>query len=123
MNSCRGVASHRDFVDMDLTEIVDCMADHDVIEARKITKMVDGTRRSTSSVIFTFSDAKLPERVHVQYESVPVRPCIPKTLRCFNCQLYGHHGNACRSSLNLLGYMRRRRSLGGSMHILGREVP
>ncbi|MPC77567.1 hypothetical protein E2C01_072024 [Portunus trituberculatus] len=29
MNSCRGVASHRDFVDMDPTEIVNCMADQD----------------------------------------------------------------------------------------------
>ncbi|XP_045136619.1 m-AAA protease-interacting protein 1, mitochondrial-like [Portunus trituberculatus] len=30
MNSCRGVASHRDFVDMGSTEIVDCMANHKV---------------------------------------------------------------------------------------------
>ena len=98
MNSCRGVASHRDFVDMDEAEITDCMADQDVIEARKITKNVDGTRRSTASVILTFSAAKLPDRVHVGYESVSVRPYIPNPLRCFNCQLYGHHGNACRAS-------------------------
>ena len=62
MNSCRGFASHRDFVDMDEAEITDCMADQYVIEARKITKNVDGTRRSTSSVILTFCAAKLPER-------------------------------------------------------------
>ena len=31
------------------------------------------------------------------YERVPVRPYIPNPLRCFKCQLYGHHGNACRS--------------------------
>ena len=49
MNSCRGVAAHRGFVDMDEAEITDCMADQDVIEARKITKNVDGTRRSTAS--------------------------------------------------------------------------
>ena len=64
MNSCQGVASHRDFVDMDEAEITDCMADQYVIEARKITKNVDGTRRSTASVILTFSAAKLPDRVH-----------------------------------------------------------
>ena len=57
VNSCRGVVSHRDFVDMESTEIADCMADQDVIEARKITKFVDGTRRSTASVILTFSAA------------------------------------------------------------------
>ena len=52
MNSCRGVASHRDFVDMEPTEIVEFMADQDVIEVRKITKMVDGTRRSTASCYY-----------------------------------------------------------------------
>ena len=46
MSSCRRVASHRDFVDMDEAEITDCMADQDVIQARKITKNVDGTRRA-----------------------------------------------------------------------------
>ncbi|MPC59394.1 hypothetical protein E2C01_053413 [Portunus trituberculatus] len=32
MNSCRGVTSHSDFVDMEPTEIVNCMTDQDVIE-------------------------------------------------------------------------------------------
>lgn len=103
MNSCRGVASNYEFVDMDAADIVDNMADQNVIEARKITKMVDGNRRSTAAVILTFSGAKLPERVHVGYESVPVRPYIPNPLRCFKCQLYGHHGNSCRSSLPYCG--------------------
>ncbi|MPC37701.1 hypothetical protein E2C01_031190 [Portunus trituberculatus] len=74
MNSCRRVASHCDFMDIDSTEIVDCMADQDVIEALKITKMVDGNRMIVASVIFTFSVAKLPEWLHVGYEPVPVRP-------------------------------------------------
>ena len=54
MNSCRRVASQCDFVDMDETEITDYLADQDVIEARKITKNSDDTRRSTASVIFNF---------------------------------------------------------------------
>ena len=69
---------------MDEAEITDCMADRDIIEARKITKNVEGTRRSTASVILIFSAAKLPDRVHVGYESVSVRPYIPNPLRCFN---------------------------------------
>ena len=36
-------------------------------------------------VILTFSSAKLPVRVHVGYESVPVRPYIPNPLCCFQC--------------------------------------
>ena len=97
MNSCRGIASHRDFVDMTEDEIVDNMYDQAVIGARKITKFVDGARRNTASVTLTFAVAKLPDRVDVGYERVPVRPYIPNPLRCFKCQLYGHHENACRS--------------------------
>ncbi|MPC27928.1 hypothetical protein E2C01_021117 [Portunus trituberculatus] len=103
---------------MESTEIVDCMADQDVIEARKITKMLDGTRRSTASIIFTFSAAKLPERVHIGYESVPVRPYIPYPLRCFKCQLYGHYVNTCRSSHAYCS-----RCVGKGYYILSKEVP
>ena len=98
MNSCRRVSSHRDFVDMDETEITYCMADQDVIEACKITMNVDGTKRSTASVILTLSAAKMPGRVHIGYESVSARPYIPNPFGCFNCQLYGHHGNVSWSS-------------------------
>ena len=64
MNSCRGVAFHRDSVDMDETEITNYMADQDVIEAQKITMMDDGNRRSTASVFLTF---RLLERIHERY--------------------------------------------------------
>ena len=67
MNPSRGIASHSHFVDISETEITDCMADQAVIEARKTIKNVDSTRRSTASVILTFSAAKLPDRVHVGY--------------------------------------------------------
>ena len=62
MNSCRGVASHCDFVDMTEDEIVDNMYDQGVIGARKITKFVDGARRNTASVTLTFAVAKLSVR-------------------------------------------------------------
>ena len=65
MNSCRGVSSHLNFVDMDQAEITDCMADQDVIEACKMTNNGDSTIKSTTTVILTFSAAKLPDRVHV----------------------------------------------------------
>ena len=98
MNSCRGVTSQCNFVDIDETEITDSMADHDVIDTCKKSKMVDGTRKSAASVIFTFSALKLPDRVHVGCDLVPVCPYILNSLRYINCQLYGHLGKACRSS-------------------------
>ena len=37
---CEGIASHRDFVDMDETEIIDFMTEQNVINVGKITKNV-----------------------------------------------------------------------------------
>ena len=54
MISCRGIAFHRDFVDMTEEEIVGNMYDQGVIGAKKITKFVDGARRNTASVTLTF---------------------------------------------------------------------
>ena len=100
MNSCRRVASHSHFVEMGPAEIVDEMDDQYVIRAWKFTKFVGGTRRSTATVILTFSTTKLPKSVYIRYETVRVRLFIPNPLRWFKCQFYGHHGNACQSSLS-----------------------
>ena len=80
MNSCRGDASHRDFMDKTEDEIVDNMHDQGVTGPRKITKFVDGARRNTASITLTFAVAKLPGRVDVGYERVPVRHYIPNPL-------------------------------------------
>ena len=97
MNSCKGVASCRDFIGMEERDIIHEMKDQDVIDARFITRFVDGERRKTATIVFTFGTAKLPERLFVGYEIVNVRPYIPNPLRCFKCQSYGHHGKTCRS--------------------------
>ena len=97
LNSCKGVATCRDFVEMDERDIIQEMEDQDVIDARFITRMVEGVRRRTASVIFTFAGSQLPERLLVGYEVINVRPYIPNPLRCFKCQSYGHHGKTCRA--------------------------
>ena len=74
MNSCKGVVTHADFIDMETAEIVDEMAYQNVIGAKKITKFIDGNRRNTASVILTFSSIKLPDKVEVGYEKIYVRP-------------------------------------------------
>ena len=87
------------FNDMEMADIVDEMAYQNVIGAKKITKFIEGTRRNTISVIFTLSSTKLPDEVEINYDNIYVRPYSPNPLPCCKGQLYGHHGNACRSSL------------------------
>ena len=61
MNTCKGVVTHHDFIEMETADIVDNMAYQGIIGARKITKFIDGIRRSTATVIFTFGTTKLPD--------------------------------------------------------------
>lgn len=103
MNSCRGVVTSRDFLDSTPAQILEGMAEQNVVEVRHITKMVDGVRRNTASCILTFASSKLPDSVFVVYDRVYVRPYIPNPLRCFKCQLFGHHTNACRSTHSFCG--------------------
>jgi len=98
MNSCKGVITHRELIDMDAESIVECMGPQGIIEARHITRFVNGTRVKTATVVLTFAGTALPEKVKVGYEPTYVRAYIPNPLRCFKCQLFGHHGNACRST-------------------------
>ena len=89
---------HPSFVFDSDDEILDGLARHHVVEISHFTKLVNGTRTKTGACVATFGIPTLPEEVKYGYEPVSVRPYIPNPLRCFKCQLFGHHGNACRSS-------------------------
>ena len=102
-NSCRGVLYHPSFVFDSDEEMLDGLARHHVVEISHFTKLVNGVRNKTGACVATFGVPTLPEEVKYGYESVSVRPYIPNPLRCFRCQLFGHHGNACRSSTQHCG--------------------
>ena len=97
-NSCRGVLYHPSFIFDSDEEMLDGLARYHVVEINHFTKLVNGVRNKTGACIATFGVPTLPEEVKYGYEPVSVRPYIPNPLRCFKCQLFGHHGNSCRSS-------------------------
>ena len=50
------------------------------------------------SVLLTFEEEKLPERVSIGYMSYDVRVYTPPPLRCFKCQRYGHVAAICKGN-------------------------
>ncbi len=51
----------------------------------------------TNTFILTFDLAELPKRIQLtRWMLVSVDAYIPSPLRCFNCQLFGHHKDRCR---------------------------
>ena len=103
LNTCRGVVSCRDLKHMSEAEIISFMSDQDVVDARKITRLEDNKREMTNSVILSFAKSKVPEKIIVGYEIIPVRPYVPRPMRCFKCQKFGHGSMRCQSLTTICG--------------------
>jgi len=55
--------------------------------------------RESKSVFLQFTTADLPSEVKVGYMLFRVKQYIPRPLRCFKCNRYGHVANHCRGKL------------------------
>ena len=56
----------------------------------------DGEAKSiTGTVIFEIKGEKLPEFVYVGYLKKYVKEYIPRPMRCYHCQAYGHQAKQC----------------------------
>jgi len=49
----------------------------------------------STTVFLQFSFPRLPTEVRVEYLLFKVKSCIPKPLRCFNCNRFGHVASNC----------------------------
>ena len=44
----------------------------------------------------TFNTSKIPAKIKVDYTMERVKQFVPNPLRCYKCQKYRHHEDACR---------------------------
>ncbi|GFW97237.1 uncharacterized protein TNCV_4784511 [Trichonephila clavipes] len=96
LNFSRGVISPVDFLNLSTEEIKENMKAQKVCDVRRITIRRDGQVLNTKHLILTFSTPDLQQTIKMAYIRCPVRPYIPNTLRCFQCQRYDHSKNVCR---------------------------
>ena len=55
----------------------------------------------------TFSKSTIHKGIEIGYCIEKIEKCIPKVLRCFKCQKYGHHKQICRGLHNVEGVAKR----------------
>lgn len=70
-----------------------------VSEAKRLKTKTEGVVCDSLSVLLTFEEEILPEKVFIGYMSYDVKMYIPPPLRCFNCQRYGHVAAACKGKI------------------------
>lgn len=112
LNSSRGTIRCPDLRGDSDEGILEEMRDQGVIAVRRIKVRRDGELKPTNTIILTFNTPVLPKVVKVGFLVVSVEVYIPNPLRCYKCQLFGHHENNC--SRAAVCY-----NCGGSKHCIG----
>ncbi|GBN85981.1 hypothetical protein AVEN_70709-1 [Araneus ventricosus] len=99
LNSYKGVISCGELLNESEEKITAELNSQGVIHVRRITIRRDGQLLNTKHLILTFDSNKLPEHIKAGYMRLSVRTYIPKPLRCFKCQRFGHSKTSCRGTL------------------------
>ena len=56
----------------------------------------EGVKKDSETVLIECEGENIPRKVFLGFMSYPVRVCVPKPLRCFNCQRFGHTAKNCK---------------------------
>ena len=83
------------YCEMTLDEILENTKQYGVIEVRKFFN--DPAKSKVPLFILTFFGTKLPERIFLGYQSIPVDQYIPTPMICLNCYRMGHSTKMCHA--------------------------
>ena len=75
--------------------ILEFMGEQGVTDVRRISVFHGGVKKPTNTFVFTFNTPALPSVVKIGFMQVKVDVYIPDPLRCYQCQVFGHHENKC----------------------------
>lgn len=96
LNSCKGVVRCPELRDCDSEEILEELADQQVIDVYRVMVTQDGIKKPTNTLFLTFNRPSIPQYIKVGYLRVKVDFYIPNPIRCFGCQRFGHFKSYCR---------------------------
>lgn len=64
---------------------------------RRLQVTREGVRKDSESIVLEFEEEVLPKKVTMGFFSYSVREFVPKPMRCYNCQRFGHTAKTCNS--------------------------
>ncbi|KAL0148948.1 hypothetical protein M9458_055752 [Cirrhinus mrigala] len=67
-----------------------------ILNAQRLQTTREGTKVDSQSVVLQFEGDATPKRLTIGYMSYFLRPYVPKPLRCYNCQRFGHVAAMCK---------------------------
>ena len=67
------------------------MVEQGVTDVRRITVRRNGVTKLTNTYALTFNSPNLPTVAKIGFMQVKVDVYIPNPLRCYHCEVFGHH--------------------------------
>ena len=67
-----------------------------ISDVKRMKANRNGIKEDSLSVLITFDEKSLPEKILIGYMCYYVRPYVPPPLRCFKCQRFGHVAAVCK---------------------------
>ena len=95
LNTSKGIIPRPALNRVTSDDIKEGMAEQGVTNLRRITVCRDGVIKPTHTYVLTFNSPNLPTVVKIGFMQVKVDVYIPNPLRCYHCQVFGHHENKC----------------------------
>ena len=95
LNSSKGVIRCPELRPCSDKEIIDNLKEQGVTRVRNVNVRKNGVIKSTNTYVLTFNTPILPKEIKVAFPSVNVEVYIPNPLRCYQCQVFGHHADYC----------------------------
>ncbi|XP_056270945.1 uncharacterized protein LOC130194087 [Pseudoliparis swirei] len=83
-------------VSVDMEELKRNLKGGAIVNAQRMKMTREGVKMDSESVLIEFEEKNVPNKVFLGYLSYPVRVYVPKPLRCFKCQRFGHIANNCK---------------------------
>lgn len=96
LNYSKGIIRSHDLTLATKDEIKNALKKQGVIDHNRIYIKKNGQSIPTRTYVLTFNTPKAPKEIKIGYINEKVEPYIPSPLRCYKCQKYGHHREACR---------------------------
>lgn len=66
-----------------------------VLNVQRLKSAKEGVMRDSETVTVEFEGEHVPKKVFLGFMSYPVRLFVPKPMRCYNCQRFGHTAKNC----------------------------
>ena len=95
LNTCKGIFRCPALNRVTSDDIREGVVEQGVTDVHIITVRRDGVTKYTNTYVLTFNSPNLPSVVKIGFMQVKVDVYIPNPLRCYSCQVFGHHENKC----------------------------